>query len=791
MIESPIANDSITNKQATGKASIYHTCRSVLNALTFVEGFEVFFSDSNQDNSLTLPHSNDPLTKLWHICRQGNSLCFLYNILKPEQPIMTANKNNNSAANKSKACVYHFIIACRDQLLFSEDSLFTVTELYQNDTNGFVKVVNTVKRILDLLEEKGTISVKSIKESALTTDSPKDMRDNVVFELLSTERKYVQDLEGLQNYMREVQAQEILSPDTMHYLFGNLNALVDFQRRFLIQIEDQASCASKDQRFGSLFVQFEDAFSVYEPFCANFQIAQDLVVQESPKLQKLAHIMSPMYELPSMLIKPIQRVCKYPLLIGQLVKSTPEDWYWSHENKQGLEAIQRVTKKVNETKRLQENTLVVQDLKKRIVDDAGPILVETFGDLLLHEKFTLQRHDTDHSREMVVFLFQKVILVCKEIKDVNKNSISIKKKRKEGSLVVRGKIFITRIEHVKGSSSQNGHYTLHISWTETDTQTVLLKCRNDEQLRQWLSVIIEVKESATKIDLISTPQTPRMDNNNPLLHYDEDEEDCFDDHEEEGDEYSRKSYHMYRGNEVSSRKASLSSQSSSSTTARHFMNGVPGMTLPPLPRSPTSIPALSNASVSTFHSTDTTLYSPSYPSSPPGSHPSSPTRPNHGIQPSGELWQRRQGEKEEKKIHHVRARSQSSPNIQRPIPPAHGTAPDLPTNSTYKRKSNGYRYEVTAPPTPSPLPGEITKVKVHYFGAIYVVVVPTDIEYDDLQRRIESKIKLCGQEFETSILGLKYEDEDGDLITISSSEDVQMGFENKGPNNAVNLYVTS
>lgn len=256
--------------------------------------------------------------------------------------------------------------------------------------------------------------------------------------------------------MREVQAHEILSPDTMHFLFGNLNALVDFQRRFLIQIEGQASCVSKEQRFGSLFIQFEEAFSVYEPFCANFQIAQDLVMQESHKLQKLAHIMSPTYELPSMLIKPIQRVCKYPLLIQQLVKATPDDWYWAEENKDGLDAIQRVTKKVNETKRLQENTLIVQDLKKRIVDDTGPISVDSFGDLLLHEKFSLQRHDNDQNREMLVFLFQKLILVCKEIKDVNKNSISIKKKRKEGSLVVRGKIFISRIDHAKGSSSQNG-----------------------------------------------------------------------------------------------------------------------------------------------------------------------------------------------------------------------------------------------------------------------------------------------------------------------------------------------
>jgi cell division control protein 24 len=41
-----------------------------------------------------------------------------------------------------------------------------------------------------------------------------------------------------------------------------------------------------------------------------------------------------------------------------------------------------------------------------------------------------------------------------------------------------------------------------------------------------------------------------------------------------------------------------------------------------------------------------------------------------------------------------------------------------------------------------------------------------------------------------AVLGLKYEDEEGDLITINSNEDIQMGFESKGMNNAVNLYVT-
>ncbi|KAI8638045.1 hypothetical protein BD408DRAFT_35382 [Parasitella parasitica] len=668
------------------------------------------------------------------------------------------------------------------------------------------------------------------------------MRDNVVFELLSTERKYVQDLESLQNYMREVSTQDILSQDTMHFLFGNLNALVDFQRRFLVQIEYQAAHPSGEQRFGLLFEKFEEAFSVYEPFCANFQIAQDLVVQESPKLQKLANIMSPTYELPSMLIKPIQRVCKYPLLLQQLIKATPDDWKYCEENKTGLEAIQRVTKKVNETKRLQENILIVQDLKKRIVDDAASnpaIIVESAGPLLLTDKFTLQRHDNDHSREMLVFLFEKLILICKEIKDVNKNTITIKKKRKEGSLVVRGKVLLSRIEHVKGSSSQNGHYTLHLSWMEGDTQNILLKCKNDEQLRKWLGVIIELKESTTKVDMISAPYTPRMETNNPLLHYDDDEEDyyeaesTFNNCEDEENASNSpifmrnrsNSYQHHRlPNEVSSRKTSLSNNSS----VRHFINGVPGMALPPLPRSPTSQATPSNASVSTVHSADSTLYSPSnlsFPSSPPTSYPPSPTSNNNtttntttnnnndssthsSILPSGALWQRRQQQPSKandeitpthssSQSPYVRARSQSSPSFQRPIH-NHTTAPELPTLNNIKqdskRKSNGYRYELpTTPATPSPLlfnQHATTKIKVHYFGAIYVVVVPTDIEFDELQRRIEMKIKLCGQEFGTSALGLKYEDEDGDLITISSSEDVQMGFESRGPSNSVNLYVT-
>lgn len=177
--------------------------------------------------------------------------------------------------------------------------------------------------------------------------------------------------------MRELQVQKVVAPDTIHYLFGNLNTLVDFQRRFLIQLENMAENAPEEQRFCLLFSQLEEPFAVYEPYCANYYSAQDLVVQETPKLEKLAHVLNPAYELPSLLIKPVQRICKYPLLLSQLIKTTSSDWPHYAEMEEGLEAIKRVTEKVNETQRKHENMQAVQDLKRR-VDESDVIITYDF-----------------------------------------------------------------------------------------------------------------------------------------------------------------------------------------------------------------------------------------------------------------------------------------------------------------------------------------------------------------------------------------------------------------------------
>lgn len=124
---------------------------------------------------------------------------------------------------------------------------------------GGKKVTRTVSKILDELKLRNLLLHKgppSDPNRGSSERKPLDNRARVVQELVDTERKYVQDLETLQEYMRALEADEVLGKDLIHILFANLNALVDFQRRFLIRVETQNDRPFEQQDWGTLFVEY-------------------------------------------------------------------------------------------------------------------------------------------------------------------------------------------------------------------------------------------------------------------------------------------------------------------------------------------------------------------------------------------------------------------------------------------------------------------------------------------------------------------------------------------------------
>lgn len=124
--------------------------------------------------------------------------------------------------------------------------------------------------------------------------------------------------------------------------------------------------------------------------------------------------------------------------------------------------------------------------------------------------------------------------------------------------------------------------------------------------------------------------------------------------------------------------------------------------------------------------------------------------------------------------------SDYSPNSSSPITPFDSSESSL--GGVGMRAPNG------AGNTHSPYPP--VKVKVHFNEDIFVIQVPRMTEYDELVEKVGRKIRLCGPRRDDGPLRVKYKDEDGDMVSLGSTEDVQMAFEQYRPGGQVTLYVT-
>jgi cell division control protein 24 len=100
---------------------------------------------------------------------------------------------------------------------------------------------------------------------------------------------------------------------------------------------------------------------------------------------------------------------------------------------------------------------------------------------------------------------------------------------------------------------------------------------------------------------------------------------------------------------------------------------------------------------------------------------------------------------------------------------------------TFDNVSNGTEY-LTSPPC--------VKVKIYFHEDVFVIEVPRHTEYVRLVEKVGRKIRLCGPRRDDGPLRVKYRDEDGDMVSLGSTEDVQMAFSEFRPGGQVTLFVT-
>ncbi|XP_061505953.1 uncharacterized protein LOC4576783 isoform X1 [Anopheles gambiae] len=252
-------------------------------------------------------------------------------------------------------------------------------------------------------------------QSQTDADERKLKRGHVLAELLETERIYVAEMGSiLKGYKDEMLSEEMSSlvPPGLQgksdILFGNLHELYTFHND--IFLKDLENCISTTELVALCFVQRRDTFfRLYSYYCQNIPRSERLretLVDTHLFLQECQKKLGHKLPLAAYLLKPVQRITKYQLLLKDLLKFS-DTGTCSRELQKALDCMLVVLKCVNDSMHQIAITGFPADLSQQgelLMQDSFQVWTESKKDLRLRLK-TQNRH---------IFLYQKAMLFCKQ-----------------------------------------------------------------------------------------------------------------------------------------------------------------------------------------------------------------------------------------------------------------------------------------------------------------------------------------------------------------------------------------
>lgn len=369
--------------------------------------------------------------------------------------------------------------------------------------------------------------------------SPLSLRTHAINELYNTEKNYVnQALSSIIKTFYEPM-KGIISTEDYHTIFGNIEEINSLHVALLAdleypvqlalgQLEDKVtrptSLADTGTRppihIGEVFVKYRDLFLVYGKYCSHLsesrQLSNELELTNdrySKTIRELTAQANCKFSMNDLLCVPFQRITKYKLLIKELLKYTD---ITSPERKpltEALEVMEDVCSYVNEEYRDTEGKMFIDSVAERITDLSMPTNVKLHdygrlnkdGDVKIAESTSTQQ---GKGKQRFVFLFDKVIVVCKPISKVttrDKNGTLLKPNTYNyKNAYVMSELSID--EHVSvdtkagGTITRRTQYVIHMHRDRTDSNEITILTfyfKNENERSKWLEALLLSKSNVS------------------------------------------------------------------------------------------------------------------------------------------------------------------------------------------------------------------------------------------------------------------------------------------------------
>ncbi|XP_059942678.1 proto-oncogene DBL isoform X1 [Mesoplodon densirostris] len=257
----------------------------------------------------------------------------------------------------------------------------------------------------------------SAQSSSLDNDSSPDILNHILNELVQTEKVYVQELLAvLLGYREEMDNPEMfdLIPPLLRnkkdVLFGNMAEIYEFHNNiFTSSLEN---CVVAPERVGPCFLERKDDFQMYAEYCQNKPRSEAIwkKYSECAFFQECQRKLKHRLGLDSYLLKPVQRITKYQLLLKELLKYS-KDCEGSVQLKEALDMILDLLKSVNDSMHQSAINGYIGNL-----NELGKMIMQgAFSVWIGHKKGATKMKDFARFKPMQrhLFLYEKAIVFCK------------------------------------------------------------------------------------------------------------------------------------------------------------------------------------------------------------------------------------------------------------------------------------------------------------------------------------------------------------------------------------------
>ncbi|XP_048713833.1 rho guanine nucleotide exchange factor 3 isoform X2 [Caretta caretta] len=328
-------------------------------------------------------------------------------------------------------------------------------------------------------------------------------RQEAIFELSQGEEDLIEDLKlAKKAYHDPMLKLSIMTEQELNQIFGTLDSLIPLHEDLLRRLQEVRKPDGSTEHVGHILVAWLPCLNSYDSYCSN-QVAAKALLDHKKQDHRVQDFLQRCLESPfsrkldlwNFLDIPRSRLVKYPLLLREILRHTPNDHPDQQHLEEAINIIQGIVAEIN----IKTGESECQYYKERLI-----YLEEGQKDALIDNARVVCCHGelkNNRGAKLHVFLFQEVLVITRAIThneqlcyQLYRQPIPVKdlvlEDLQDGEVRLGGSI--------RGAFSNNERIKnfFRISFKSgSQSQSHSLQANDSFNKQQWLNCIRQAKET--------------------------------------------------------------------------------------------------------------------------------------------------------------------------------------------------------------------------------------------------------------------------------------------------------